>query len=171
MTKDTILLLAKYNEFANTEMNKCIEDISPEQWQKEFGGYFKSIKAVCTHVYIADFNWLKRFGGIKSFSYLGKPFFKETFAWDADIFSDIPDYLKKRRELDECISALAAEIRDEELSSALDYATSKGEPQSRNAGGLLLHMFNHETHHRGMISLYLDMLGVANDFSNLMTLV
>jgi uncharacterized damage-inducible protein DinB len=32
-------------------------------------------------------------------------------------------------------------------------------------------MFNHQTHHRGMISLYLDMLGKENDFSSLLALV
>jgi uncharacterized damage-inducible protein DinB len=32
-------------------------------------------------------------------------------------------------------------------------------------------VFNHQTHHRGMISLYLDMLGKENDFSNLFVLL
>ncbi|MFW5688300.1 MAG: DinB family protein [Spirochaetota bacterium] len=32
---------------------------------------------------------------------------------------------------------------------------------------LLLHMFNHETHHRGAISQFLDEHDVANDYSNL----
>jgi uncharacterized damage-inducible protein DinB len=32
-------------------------------------------------------------------------------------------------------------------------------------------MFNHQTHHRGMIALYLDILGKENDFSSLLALV
>jgi uncharacterized damage-inducible protein DinB len=35
----------------------------------------------------------------------------------------------------------------------------------------LWHIFNHQTHHRGMISLYLDMMGIDNDFSGLLPLV
>jgi uncharacterized damage-inducible protein DinB len=30
-----------------------------------------------------------------------------------------------------------------------------------------LNLFNHETHHRGMISLYLEMLGRENDFNSI----
>jgi uncharacterized damage-inducible protein DinB len=30
---------------------------------------------------------------------------------------------------------------------------------------LIIHMFNHQTHHRGMVSLYLELLRVENGFS------
>ena len=36
---------------------------------------------------------------------------------------------------------------------------------------LVAHMFNHQTHHRGQISLYLDILGKKNDFSGIAPLV
>ncbi|MCL2722457.1 MAG: hypothetical protein FWD47_14095 [Treponema sp.] len=32
----------------------------------------------------------------------------------------------------------------------------------------ITHVFNHQTHHRGMISLYLEMLGKENSFSDSM---
>jgi uncharacterized damage-inducible protein DinB len=34
---------------------------------------------------------------------------------------------------------------------------------------LLLHVFNHGTHHRGMIAAYLDLLGIENDYSAMTT--
>jgi uncharacterized damage-inducible protein DinB len=49
----------------------------------------------------------------------------------------------------------------------LTYKNWAGQEQSKNYGGLILHVLNHATHHRGMVALYLDMLGVENDFSNL----
>jgi uncharacterized damage-inducible protein DinB len=35
----------------------------------------------------------------------------------------------------------------------------------------LLQMFNHQTHNRGIISLYLELLGRPNDFSGVMQIV
>jgi uncharacterized damage-inducible protein DinB len=55
--------------------------------------------------------------------------------------------------------------------TAASFWDFKGVDQDREFGGLVLHVFNHETHHRGMIALYLDMLGKANDFSNLVHLL
>jgi uncharacterized damage-inducible protein DinB len=43
--------------------------------------------------------------------------------------------------------------------------------QDRELGGLIMHLFNHQSHHRGMVSVYLDMLGKQNDFSNILPLV
>jgi uncharacterized damage-inducible protein DinB len=37
---------------------------------------------------------------------------------------------------------------------------------STSTMGPLLHFFNHQTHHRGMIALALDQLSVPNDYSN-----
>ena len=57
------------------------------------------------------------------------------------------------------------------MPKRLRYKNFKGIDQDRELGGLILHVFNHQTHHRGMISLYLDMLGKENDFSNLFVLL
>lgn len=170
MTKDTVLLFAAYNKHANGEMNTFLEQLSDEQWEKEFGGYYKSIKSICTHVYIADFNWLKRFSLIKPFAYLENPLFENTYPWDAEVFSGISDYVLKRNNLDAFIESLSREITDEDLTKFIQFKISNGKEYNRNSGSLILHMFNHETHHRGMISLYLDMLGIHNDFSNLMAM-
>jgi uncharacterized damage-inducible protein DinB len=48
---------------------------------------------------------------------------------------------------------------------------SHGKLYKRLFGGLIVHCFNHQTHHRGMISIYLDSLGIDNDFSNLAGMV
>jgi uncharacterized damage-inducible protein DinB len=43
--------------------------------------------------------------------------------------------------------------------------------QEKDFGGLVLHVFNHQTHHRGQMSLYLDILGKKNDFSGIAPLI
>ena len=63
------------------------------------------------------------------------------------------------------------ELAESELEKTISFANMKGETVSKNVGGSILHLFNHQTHHRGMISLYLDMMGIDNDFSGLLPLV
>ena len=76
-----------------------------------------------------------------------------------------------RSGLDSIIVSFADEITGDDLGTSLHYRNWKGEEQNRNVGGLIMHVFNHQTHHRGMVSLYLDLLGIENDFSNLAALV
>ena len=59
------------------------------------------------------------------------------------------------------------EIAPEDLDRYLEYVDSHGRAYKRVFGGLVLHVFNHQTHHRGMISIYLENMGIANDYSNL----
>ncbi|MDR2479702.1 MAG: DinB family protein, partial [Treponema sp.] len=66
------------------------------------------------------------------------------------------------------ILAFTAEITDADTGSILMYTDSQGVTHERNFGGCLLHFLNHGTYHRGMISVYLEMLGRENDFGSLL---
>ncbi len=74
MDRELVKLLAKYNVHVNTEMNKIISTLSQAEWKKELGGFYKSIHALCSHLYIGDQNWLNRFSALKSLSILKIPF-------------------------------------------------------------------------------------------------
>jgi uncharacterized damage-inducible protein DinB len=170
MTPDTFMLLARYNAYVNTEMNKHISMLTKDEWEREFDGFYRSVKDLCNHLYIVDFAWLKRFALLRHFMYLEKPLFKQEFSFKNFSFDSIKEYLDKRIELDGVVTSFIDEVSQEDLGNSLKYKSWSGEPQDRNFAGVLLHMFNHQTHHRGMISLYLEFLGKENDFSNLVKL-
>jgi uncharacterized damage-inducible protein DinB len=171
MDVDTVRLLAVYNEHVNGKMNELISRIDETQWGHRFNAFFASIHATCNHIYIADFNWLKRFGKLRDFAYIKDELFLNELDFSTDAFGAQKEYLSKREYLDKSIRAFVNEVTPADLASALTYTDSRGTENSRNFGGLVLHMFNHQTHHRGMISVYLEMLGVENDYSNLVRLV
>jgi uncharacterized damage-inducible protein DinB len=166
MQKDTVMLWANYNKMANDAMNGFIKTLNGDEWNRRFSGYFGSVRELCSHLYIADFNWLKRFGNLKEFSFLKDSFFEKTLAFDTVLFETIDEYLSRRPELDNKMSAFASEMEDEDLGKMLRYTDSRGKTFEKNLGGLVMHMFNHDTHHRGMVSLYLELLGKENDFSS-----
>jgi uncharacterized damage-inducible protein DinB len=167
----TITLLAEYNRKTNSEMNGIIQKLDVSQWMQTFKGYFSSIHSLCNHIYLADFNWLKRFSKLRPFIYSQQALFNQELPFGSTVFESIKDYLAKREELDQYLLEFAKEIRPEDLDQQLVYVDSQGKPNERLFAGLILHCFNHQTHHRGMISIYLDYLGINNDFSNLAGMV
>lgn len=170
MDLETCHLLAKYNQFANNGMNSILSKLDNRQWNQEFGGYFKSVKELCNHLYISDFYWLKRFGRLRNFQYISDPLFADKLAFGSIPLTELADYLVKREEMDKKIVRFTGELTQEDLAAKLSFTNSKGVSHSRNFGALVLHMFNHQTHHRGMVSVYLDIMKIDNDFSNLMML-
>jgi uncharacterized damage-inducible protein DinB len=168
MYKDAVSLFATYNKLSNAAMDGVIGTLNPGEWEKNLGGWFKSVRGLCSHIYLCDFNWLKRFSKFRDFTVLKDELFnREPYAFTELLFPDMGEYLAKRPELDEKILAFAAEVTGEDLEGDLSYTDSSGKGMKRNFGGLILQSLNHDTHHRGMISLYLEMLGKDNDFSSL----
>jgi uncharacterized damage-inducible protein DinB len=168
MQKETVTLLTKYNKAANEAMNNVIRTLSPGEWEKPLGGYFPSVRSLCSHLYICDFNWLKRYSGLREFAVFKDPFFsREPYSFKDELFKDMGEYLSLRPDLDGRIAAFADEITGGDLEGMLKYGDSSGARYERNFGGLVLHCFNHDTHHRGMISVYLEILGKPNDFNSL----
>ena len=168
MNKEVIKLFAKYNKSVNEKMNGIIKTLSPDEWEKPLGGYFSSVRGMCSHLYISDFNWLKRFKNFRIFAALNIPLFdQENYAFKDVLFENKDEYFAKRPELDNRIIVFAGEIIDADIEGILKYTDSHGKSFERNFGGCVLRFLNHQTHHRGMISLYLEMLGRENDFSSL----
>ncbi len=171
MDTRVLRLLAEYNKKTNEKMNQHIERISASQWNHQFDGYYRSIHSLCNHLYIGDFNWLKRFGNLREFNYLKDSTFQTELTLTSSAFENQDEYLVKRSNLDLKFLEFISEISEEDLEKTLTFKTLKGIEQKRNFGGVVLHVFNHQTHHRGMISVYLDSLGIENDYSTLLGLV
>jgi uncharacterized damage-inducible protein DinB len=171
MTKDTFTLLAKYNRGVNEKLNAIIKTLSDEEWNREFGGFFTSIRSLCSHLYIGDFNWLKRFGALRDFKTQKDELFNRSLSFKETLFPTKEEYLVKRQEMDQKLIDFIGEITDADLPKTLKYSSSGGAPFEKPFELTLLQIFNHETHHRGMISLYLELLGKENDVSSVIALL
>ncbi len=93
----TCRLLAQYNQTANQKMDGLIHTLTDAQWNQEFTGYFKTIKQVCTHIYISDYNWLKRFGQFGNFQYIKDPLFAQNLNYSSHPFDGMPGTLRKEK--------------------------------------------------------------------------
>ena len=157
-----IQLLTNYNSRLNQQVYDTAALIDHEQLHEDRGAFFKSINATLNHILIADILWLGRFyKAFSSFPGLSEVSQFEQPTGLADvIYSDFGTLVQARQRMDIIISNwVMNDLADEDLDQDLTYTNIKGELTSRNFGEVILHVFNHHTHHRGQVSTLLFQLG------------
>ena len=189
MEKRHFELLANYNKKVNNSMNDIIKTLTEEQWRKQFSGFYKTIQDICSHIAYWDFNGFNRCKYLRNFTsleeefpdyenfeihslkisddkkeYLNKNLVSSKYLFEN---SSIDEYINTRTNLDDRIIKFINELTINDLEKSIEFTTILGNKYNWKIDEFILHLFNHQTHHRGMISLYLDMLGKENDFSNL----
>jgi len=167
MNKSIFELLAKYNKNVNEKMNGIIKNLSEEEWNKRFSGYYKSIHELCSHIFGGDHRWLIKFKRIREFTSLSDKMFDVDYDFHKLFFENIDEYLAERRKMDGILTNFVNELTENDLRTKMKWTNSKGIECIHTLGTGLIHLSHHETHHRGMISLYLEFLGKENDYSNL----
>jgi uncharacterized damage-inducible protein DinB len=75
------------------------------------------------------------------------------------------EYLVMRKELDDILILFIQEMTNDDLQKIIVWTDWEGKEVKKKLKTYLMHMFNHATHHRAQISLYLDMIGKTNDYS------
>ena len=160
--KDHVYLMADYNQWMNQKTYEAIGAMTPEKLHEDQGAYFGSIFASLNHICVADTLWLKRFESVldnyaayEPIAALAMPESLDTFL--ANNFIDLKD---RRVLLDEALLELASLLTDEELLQPISYQNSKGVAANKTLFNLLMHVFNHQTHHRGQITTLLSQSGI-----------
>ena len=164
--KETIALYSRYNEKANAGLCKVVGTLSDEEWNRELPGFFKTARSLCSHNFVVDFMYLKRFNNLRPFKTLEDPFFTESYESRTVYFENKDDYLAKRPVLDSLILKFIDEVTEEDLTGTIRFEGRNGIVE-RNFGAWILQLFSHSAHHRGMVSVYLELLGRENDFNSL----
>ncbi len=140
--------------------------------QAERGAFFGSLHGTLQHLVAADTIWLRRFGAQPRFAQalaacmaLPQPasLKGEEMAFEA---------LRERRVfLDRQILQWMAALSEDDLEQRLEYRSMNGTPGSRPVHGLLLHLFNHQTHHRGQATTLLTQAGADVGATDLLLLL
>jgi len=165
--------MAEYNAWMNAKVYEAAGKLPPEQLAQDRGAFFGSILGTLNHLLVADTIWLKRFAmhpsqfaALEAVRSLPLPERLDTM-----LFTDLAPMTVHRVWLDGVITSFADTVTDAELASTLHYANTKGIPYSRQLSGVLMHFFNHQTHHRGQVSTLLTQAGVDIGATDLLVLI
>jgi uncharacterized damage-inducible protein DinB len=167
--KDAFVLLSGYNAVTNRELLEILRGVPQEDLTRDLGSYFASILGIVNHVLVSDVSWLGRFSAaIPELSELSKelPAFELRKLTDV-VWPDLKSFSPVRERVDGVIVRAFQALPEERYTEVLRYRNWRGQEQEKLAWRAFLHFFNHQTHHRGQVSVLLDRLSVKNDYSNL----
>ena len=131
--------LADYNRWANLRIYGAAFAMPEQHYRKPIGVFFGSLHGTLNHLLLTDRVWLKRLTGAG----------EHPDRLDAIIHDDRSDLLRSRIAEDARLIDLIKSYSEADLDKLVAYRTMAGKPHSQPLQDALLHLFNHQTHHRG----------------------
>lgn len=172
-TRDHFLLLAEYNEWMNAKLYAAAATLPHEQLQADRGAFFGSIIGTLNHIVAGDTIWLQRFAthpagfeALRPVSAMPAP-----ASLEARHAEQLDELAAHRRVLDAIILQWVRELDDASLEHILHYKSTKGVSSQKRFSSLVLHFFNHQTHHRGQAGTLLFQAGVDIGVTDLLMII
>ncbi|WP_417441387.1 DinB family protein [Idiomarina sp.] len=168
-----VCLMAEYNQWMNLKLYDACSQLSDEQLSENRGAFFGSIIGTLNHLAVADTIWLKRMSTdlshhreLSSLSQLSMPQALNTI-----LYSKLKDLAEYRLYLDNLFLSLSKVVTDSELQQTITYKNTKGIEFKKVLFSLLVHVFNHQTHHRGQTTTLLSQAGVDVGVTDLLAII
>jgi uncharacterized damage-inducible protein DinB len=143
-------MLAAYNGWANRRLYAAAAELPDDEYRADRGAFFKSVHGTLNHLLVADRIWMKRFTGQGA----------APDRLDVILFEEFSDLRQERETEDARISAYVDGLDEAALAARFCYRrASAPEEFEQPLAPALLHVFNHQTHHRGQVHAILTGLG------------
>lgn len=171
--KNHFELMAAYNQHMNSRVYEAASRLTATGLAKERGAFFGSILGTLNHLIVGDTIWLKRFAkqqssadSLREVADLPGP-----TSLNQIVFNDFTSLSEHRAWLSRQIISWICNLSDSDLESVLSYQNTKGVLAAKRCSSLVLHFFNHQTHHRGQVSALLSQAGAEIGITDLLALV
>lgn len=168
-----ITLMARYNQWMNHKVYDAAATLTDAELVADRRAFFGSILGTLNHLALGDTVWLKRFAehpagftALAPLNALAVPTNLKQLA-----FADIRELAARRTWLDQLIVDWAHTLSEPDLDHRLHYHNMRGAAADKPFFSLLVHFFNHQTHHRGQATTLLTQAGVDVGDTDLLALI
>ncbi|HIK39045.1 DinB family protein [Thermoleptolyngbya sp. M55_K2018_002] len=143
--------MAKYNQWMNRRLYALCADLSDGDRRQDRGAFFKSIHGTLNHLLYGDRAWLRRF--------THQPL--TGLAIGQDLYENFDELRQAREQCDKEILIWVQRITADWLAQPFTFhSKADGKAHTLPTWTLVVHLFNHQTHHRGQITTLLSQLGL-----------
>jgi uncharacterized damage-inducible protein DinB len=150
VNRQDLQTLVDFHYWARDRVLDAVEPLTPDQFTRDLGNSFKSVRDTLVHTYSAEWIWLQRWQGTSPTSPI--PF---------DTYADVQSLAIAWRSLETSVRALVGGKSDVELEQEIDYRLLNGQPGRSIFWNMVQHVVNHGTYHRGQVTTLLRQLGAA----------
>lgn len=158
-----VRMMTRYNHWQNNSLIAAADGLDDPARRADRGAFFKSIHGTFSHLLWGDRMWMHRFTGSE------KP--AAGIKDSPLLFNDWQAFRQARKQTDHAILDWAGQLGVSGLAGDLVWFSGAVQREMRvNKAQVIVHFFNHQTHHRGQIHAMLTAAGAKPDDTDLMLL-
>ena len=150
MRPQELRTLVDYHYWARDRVLAAIEPLSAEQFVRDLGSSFPSIRDTLAHLHGAEWVWLQRCAGMSPTAHL-----------PLDRFADVSAVRAAWADTESGLRALVQDLDDDGTERAIPYQLFNGMAGTTRVWHLVQHLVNHATFHRGQLATMLRQLGAT----------
>lgn len=148
MNLQDLQTMIEYHYWARDRLLAALEPLTADQYTRDLGNSFKSIRDTVVHIYAAEWAWYSRWQGTSP-----------TALLPADQFPDLGSVRSAWTALEAKVRAFVVGLGEEGVSRVIDYKLLSGQEGSSPVWQMVQHVVNHASYHRGQVTTMLRQLG------------
>ena len=150
ITSQYCAVMATYNSWMNAKMYALCERLTDVDRKKDLGAFFRSIHSTLNHVLACDLMFLASFTEDARF-----------VECEGDLHEDFTALRHDRARVDSRLLEWSKTVSPDWLAASSTYTHYEdGASRTVTQAFWVVHMFNHQTHHRGQVTTLLTQLGL-----------
>jgi uncharacterized damage-inducible protein DinB len=142
--------LVDYHYWARDRLLASLETLTPDQYNRDLGSSFASVRETITHIYAAEWAWYQRWKGESPTELLA-----------ADRFADLAALRAAWIDLEAKVRAYVNGVGDGGVGRIVEYKLLSGQAGASPVWQMVQHVVNHASYHRGQITTMLRQIGAA----------
>jgi uncharacterized damage-inducible protein DinB len=142
--------LIAFHYWARNRMLEAVELLSPEQFTRELGGSFGSVRNTVVHTLSAECIWLFRWKGETP-----------TGMLTPESFPDLASVRRAWLDQEASLRRYFDGLDEQGIQKVIPYRTLAGVESASPLWQMLQHVVNHASYHRGQVTTLLRQLGEA----------
>jgi uncharacterized damage-inducible protein DinB len=149
VTPGLLRTLFQYNLWADLRILNLCSSLTSEQFTRNLGSSFSSVRDTLAHLYGAEWVWNERIEGRFPAALVS-----------GSTFADLKSVAAKLEEMDRFFIAYVSKLTQADLDRVMVYKVFSGQEFSNPLWQSLQQLTNHASYHRGQIVTMLRQLGV-----------
>ncbi len=150
MNLQDLRTMLDYHYWARDRLLEALDPLTPEQFTRDQGSSFKSIRDTVAHIYAAEWAWYSRWQGDSP-----------TALLPVEQFPDVASIRLAWTALEAKVRAFVESLGEEGVSRMIAYKLLAGQPGNSPVWQMLQHVVNHASYHRGQVTTMLRQIGAT----------